>query len=100
MSGNSEAALYDGKTYMPINVPGAVSSVPQKIDTAGDVAMIWLDSSGFAHGALRMGGKYYKFNDPNGPSDTHADGINDHRTIVGWFVPPGKSTSLGFKATY
>jgi probable HAF family extracellular repeat protein len=40
MSGNSEAALYDGKKYIAINVPGAVSSVPLKIDTAGDVAMI------------------------------------------------------------
>ena len=100
MSGNSEAALYNGKKYIPINVPGAVDSVPLKIDTAGDIVYIWVDSSGSAHGALRKGGKYYKFSDPKGPTDTHADGINDHRTIVGRFLPTGKSTYVGFKATY
>jgi hypothetical protein len=99
MSGNSEAALYKGNGYSPINVPGAVSSFPQKIDTAGDIAYIWSDSTGSAHGALRMGGNYYKFSHPKG-TNTHADGINDHRVIVGRFLPTGKSTYVAFKATY
>lgn len=105
-SGNEEGALYDGKKYIPINVPGAVSSFPHKIDTAGDIVFSWYDSSGNTHAALctkctsKRRRKYYKFDDPKGPDNTRAVGINDHRTIVGRFLPNGNSTYESFRATY
>jgi len=52
------------------------------------------------HRVLRKGGKCYKFDDPEEPDNARGDGINDHRTIVGWFLPAGNSTSESFKATY
>jgi hypothetical protein len=68
-SGNTEGALYKGKKYTPINVPGAVSSDPHQIDTAGDIVYSWPDSSGNVHGAFctnctSNSRKYYKFDDP------------------------------------
>jgi uncharacterized membrane protein len=107
-AGNSESSLYDSKTKeyskKPINVPDAASSWAHLIDTAGDIVYRWTDSAGITHGALctkctSNGRKYYKFDDPKG-SNLRADGINDHRTIVGRFIPTKSSEFEGFKATY
>jgi uncharacterized membrane protein len=103
-SGNEEGALYDGKEYTLINVPGAVSSYPHKIDTAGDIVYSWADSNGNFHGELctncaSNSRTFYTVDDPKG-AQARANGINDHRTIVGRFIPSGNTTFEGFKATY
>jgi hypothetical protein len=41
------------------------------------------------HGALRIGGKYYKFNDPKGTAGTHGLGINDNHLVVGSYSAGG-----------
>jgi len=100
-SGNTEGALYNGKKYATINVPGAVSSYPHGIDTAGDVVYSWTDSTGIFHGAIRTGGKIYKFNDPKGTGGTYGDSINDNHVVAGvYHTGSGGAIAGGFKATY
>jgi hypothetical protein len=74
-------------------VPGALTSIPHGIDSAGDVVFSWADSAGNLHGSLLKGEAYFDFNDPSGR--TFAWGINDHGAIVGFC-----GNVLGFKATY
>lgn len=93
------ASLYNGKTYRAIDVPGAPQSLVGDINTAGDIIYSWLDSAGNSHGALRHAGKYFKFNHPRSVSTSPA-GINDHRFIVGGFVPVNSQLFQGFKAAY
>ena len=95
-----QIVLHENKKYTTIKVPGAVSSYPHGIDLAGDVVFSWTDSTGIFHGALRTGGKYYKFDDPKGTDGTYGDGINDHRLVVGVYHTNGGGTAEGFKATY
>jgi uncharacterized membrane protein len=89
----------NGKTYRTINVPGAVASFANDLDTAGDVVYEWLDSSHAAHGALLQAGKYYKFDYPNAVF-TYGGGINDKSTIVGWYQISNTGPVSGYKATY
>jgi probable HAF family extracellular repeat protein len=91
--------IYTAGKYKRINVPASIFSVPTGIDSAGDVVMWWYDSTNIHHAALFSKGKYYKFDDPLGASGTVADGINDHRLIVGVFHPTS-STAEGYQATY
>jgi hypothetical protein len=98
-TGHTESSLYDGKKYTKINVPGAANTYAQGIDTAGDIAYWWQDSSYLSRGALQTGGKFYKFNDPHGAQETFANGINDYRLIVGVYVG-SSGVAYGFKATY
>jgi hypothetical protein len=60
----------------------------------------WTDPAGVFHGALRTGGKYYKFNDPKGTDGTYGDGINDNHLVVGVYHTSGGAVAEGFKATY
>ena len=89
----------DGKTYKPINVPDAVASFANDLDSAGDVVYEWLDSSHVAHGALLQGGKYYKFDYPKA-TFTYGGGINDKSSIVGWYQTSNTGAVSGYKATY
>jgi hypothetical protein len=98
-SGAVEAALYDGTTYKTIDVPGAHDSQPGAINSAGDVVYIWFDSNNTGHGALRHAGKYYKFGFPKSVYN-YANGINDHRLIVGAYETTKGGLFSGFKATY
>jgi uncharacterized membrane protein len=90
--------LKSGKysTYTTINVPGATNSEAWDIDNNGDVVYQWSDAKG-THGALRLQGKYYKFDDPLGVGSTGATGINDHSQTVGGYDAGGFH---GFEATY
>lgn len=89
----------NGKTYTPINVPGALASFASDLNSAGDVVYEWLDSSHAAHGALLQAGKYYKFDYPKAVF-TYGGGINDKSTIVGWYQISNTGPVSGFKATY
>ena len=79
-------------------MPGALGSYPGGIDLAGDVVYTWQDSANEYHGALRLGGKYYKFDDPQGKSETYGHGINDHQVVAG--VYHNGNSIGGFLATY
>jgi hypothetical protein len=99
-TGVNHSAIYNGKKYTTIDVPGAVGSYAHGIDLAGDVVYSWTDSTGVFHGALRTGGKYYKFNDPKGTDGTYGDGINDNHLVVGVYHTSGGAVAEGFKAAY
>lgn len=89
----------DGKTYKPINVPGAIASFANDLNSAGDVVYEWFDSSHVAHGALLQDEKYYKFDYPKAVF-TYGGGINDKSTIVGWYQISNTGPVSGYKATY
>jgi len=89
----------DGKTYKPINVPGAIASFANDLNSVGNVVYEWLDSSHVAHGALLQAGKYYKFDYPKAVF-TYGGGINDTSTIVGWYQISNTGPVSGYKATY
>jgi hypothetical protein len=85
-----EASLYDGSTFTTINVPRAKESFAGAINDLGEVVLSWGSvEGGFLNGALRRGGKYFRFFDPNGKSDTMPLGINDRGVIVGAYSPGG-----------
>ena len=96
----THSAIYNGTKYMKVDVPGATGSYIHGINTAGDVVYSWTDNNGVFHGALRTGGKYYKFNDPKGTDGTYGDGINDNHLVVGVYHIDSGATAEGFKATY
>jgi uncharacterized membrane protein len=89
------------QNYKTINVPGAGpdGSIPSDINNEGDIAFVWYDSSGLQHGALRRDGKYYKFDHPKA-YQTNASGINDRKTIVGYYLKKSSPDWSGFEATY
>jgi uncharacterized membrane protein len=88
-----------GKTYNTINVPSAVSSFANDLDSAGDVVYQWFDSMHVSHGALLQAGNYYKFDYPKAVL-TYGGGINDKSTIVGWYQISNTGAVSGYKATY
>ena len=89
----------NGKTYKTIDVPGAIASFANDINSAGDVVYEWLDSSHAAHGALLQAGTYYKFDYPKSIF-TYGGGINDKQTIVGWYQISNTGPISAYKATY
>lgn len=96
---SSQLPNYESTKYKTINVPGAASSFAQNLNSVGDISYAWEDSVNNVHGALLLGGKYYKFDRPKS-GDTMANGINDHHLIVGSNIPTGGSDWEGYKATY
>jgi uncharacterized membrane protein len=98
-----QTSLFDGRTYTSIKVPGAKESFAGGISNLGDVVLYWGSvEGGFLNGALRHAGKYYRFYDPQGKSDTIPLGLNDDRVIVGAYSPGGTHDIhvYGFIATY
>jgi probable HAF family extracellular repeat protein len=96
---NSESSLYNGKTYKTINIPGEADSDAGAINNLRDIVYSWENSSGDTYGgALRHGGKFYKFHVPGGDR-TFGYGINDHHVVVGAYTDQNGVLS-GFSATY
>jgi hypothetical protein len=98
-----QASLYDGLTYQTINVPGAMDSTAEGINTLGDVVLYWDQAQGAPiNGALRHNNKYYKFFVPGGKKETLPFGINDKHVIVGAYSLGGiyDIHVLGFIATF
>jgi uncharacterized membrane protein len=84
--------LFNGKTYSPIDVPGETHSLVTGIDSFGDRVYSVVDSSNNIHGAFFLNvnsGTYTVFNDPKGPTNTQAFGLNDKLRIVGIYAPSG-----------
>ena len=100
-AGNYESSLYNGKKFTTIDIPGAISSYAHDIDSNGDVAYSWTDSTAYFMGHYAYSAaRDNKFDDPKATDGTYADGINDHKLIVGVYHINGGSTAEGFKATY
>jgi probable HAF family extracellular repeat protein len=95
---NSDSSLYNGKTYKTINVPGEPDSDASAINNLGDIVYSWEGATDTYGGALRHGGKIYKFHVPKGDR-TFGYGINDHNVIVGAYTTES-GVLLGFSATY
>jgi len=59
---------------------------PQKINTAGDITGVYVDSGGISHGFTRLANGTFSapIDDPNSPTPfTEARGINDSRLVCG-----------------
>ena len=70
--------------FIPLDVPGASTTVPKGINALGDVVGLTVDSDGNGHGFLFHQGKF-KIIDVPDSSFTNAVGINAHGDIVGRF---------------
>jgi len=79
-AGIVESSFYNG-SYRTADVPNAVNSRVHALDAAGDAVYSW-DDGAHIHGALLRGRTFKTFDAP-GCSITTANGINDHRVIVG-----------------
>jgi probable HAF family extracellular repeat protein len=71
-------------TFTTIDVPGSLQTVAEAINTSGQVAGYYDDSSGHEHGFLYSGGHYTTI-DVHG-NRTYANAINDPGQIVGDYV--------------
>jgi len=98
--GGFDAFLKTGKTFKKINDPnaGSLGTVVHTPNNKGDIDGTYYDSSNLTHGWLLHAGKYYDVNDPNGPTASRADGLNDKLEIVGRYTPTS-GANVGFKAT-
>ena len=99
-AGGFDAFLKTGKTFKNINDPsaGTLGTVVHTPNNKGDIDGTYYDSSNLTHGWLLHAGKYYDVNDPNGPTATRADGLNDKLEMVGRYTP-STGGNVGFKAT-
>lgn len=81
-----------GGTYTQIDVPGAIGTVGYAVNSAGDVAGIYTDSSYVQHGFVLSGGTYTTIDYP-GASGTELFGLNDVGQVVG---TTATTPTLGF----
>jgi hypothetical protein len=96
-----DSALYNGKTYKTINVPGAANSFAFDINTAGNIVYETLNSSATkAQAVLYQAGKFYTFAYTKS-ADSSAVGLNDKSELVGYYQTTSISgPEQGYKATY
>ena len=99
-----EGSLYkiERGTYKTVNVPhSGGGSVPSCINDKGDIVFTWYPNptGDPEHGALRYGGKYYRFDYPKAVQ-TFAACINDKNVIVGYYQTSTNGPWSGYKATF
>jgi len=73
-------------TFQPLDVPGAVNTVPQAINNLGQIVGSYVNADGTLHGFLRQPNGVYTTVAPPGATLTVAVGINDLGVIVGEWV--------------
>jgi hypothetical protein len=73
------------QTFTTIDVPGAIETDANDINTKGTIVGFYVDSAGLDHGWAQVNGSIKKLNYPKATS-TLAYGINDTNEIVGWYV--------------
>ena len=104
------AFAFQGSSYVPLNVPGAMTSAGTGINTSGEIVGWYKDSSGNAHGFLYDGSRYTTIDDP-GSLITYAYDINDAGLIVGYYADSnyfyhgllydnGTSTAIDFPGAF
>jgi probable HAF family extracellular repeat protein len=83
----SAAADY---SFLNVDYPGAVWTVPTKINTAGQIVGQFLDAGGTRHGFLYSNGIYRIIDCPEPyTTQSSATGINNSGQIVGFCSAPG-----------
>ncbi|MGA9473467.1 MAG: hypothetical protein WBV36_13460 [Terriglobales bacterium] len=108
-SGLAHSYLFDGKSFMQIDVPGALQSFAHGINNNGDIVYTVEDSNGnnwgvFFYATLR---EFYWFNQPDGRDNTRGYGLNDEvqtktgvkLEIVGTYLLPGSTLNQAYEAT-
>jgi len=75
--------------YATIDVPGAIRTSPQGINSKGDISGGFVDSAGQQHGFLLSAGVFTKIDYP-GAEYTDARGLNSRGEIVGAYRMPGE----------
>lgn len=82
-------------TFTEIDVPGAVNTVVEGINSSGQMVGYYYNDGGYATTAFELNsGTFTFFNYPNAYSV--AIGINEAGLISGYAYPGGGSTALGF----
>ncbi|PYR29144.1 MAG: hypothetical protein DMF92_12555 [Acidobacteria bacterium] len=75
--------------YATFDVPGAIRTSPQGINSKGDIVGGFVDSAGQQHGFLLSDGVFTKIDYP-GAEYTDARGLNSRGEIVGAYRMPGE----------
>ena len=78
--------LYNGSTYTPFDVPGALATVASGID-GNNIVGYYIDASYIGHGFLYNGSTYTTLDVAGAVFYTRAYGI-DGNNIVGWYHAP------------
>jgi len=74
------------QNFTTIDVPNAIETDCNDVNTAGAIVGTYTDTNGITHGFGYWNGKFYYFN--NGVNATTAYGINDNKQVVGWYTDP------------
>jgi hypothetical protein len=82
-----EPAAFSIQFVSQFDYPGTGNQTrPQKINSAGDIAGLFVDINGISHGFIRFGNGNFSppIDDPNSPTPfTEGRGINDSRLVCG-----------------
>jgi hypothetical protein len=100
-AGDFDSFLNTGTKFKNIDNPsakGGLGTIVHTPNNKGDIDGTYYDSASAERGWLLHGGKYYDVADPNGPTISRADGLNDKLEIVGRYTPSAGG-NVGFKAT-
>jgi probable HAF family extracellular repeat protein len=82
----SEVRAYDFN-FIPIDVPGATTTLASGINDRGHIVGSFFDANGMPHGFLNNHGTFTTIDFP-GATRTSLSGINNHGDIVGdYFIP-------------
>jgi hypothetical protein len=88
-----EPAAFSIQFVSQFDYPGTGNQTrPQKINSAGDIAGLFVDSGGISHGFTRFASGTFSapINDPNSPTPfTEGRGINDSRLVCGDYTDSG-----------
>src|ERR1043166_6954321 len=82
--GGSPAAPNE-PTFTTIDVPGAIFTVAEGINPAGEIVGIYTDANGVDHGFLLRQGSFTTIDFP-GATSTLAVGINPAGELVGFYI--------------
>src|SRR5215216_1409639 len=81
------------RVFTTVDVPGAVTTNVQGVNTQGDIVGTYVDAAGTQHGFLRSGDRYLTIDFPAARL-TFARGINDAGDIVGTYQRPGETGGI------
>jgi len=97
--------LLNQGVFKTLTFPGATATQAFGLNNQGQVVGSYTDSAGMIHGFIWTNGKFQgPVDDPNGPSATIINGINDGAVIVGFSgqcvtAPVGATVCNGFVGT-
>jgi hypothetical protein len=99
IAGSYGAAIPQGftlvlpNTFTGENFPGATSTTVTAINSSGDTAGFYTDTTGNTHGFTKIGGTFTTLDNPNSAVFNQALGINNAQTTVGYYAPTPAGTT-------